>query len=81
MDSHNFLKYLQDNYILSHIHVFWSETPLKTIKFNDTVLILNLGKKSVTEKIYSLEEDDWSFIGEENMKSIINKFLGLITQF
>lgn len=77
-NTYDFSKYLIENYKIININIIWSETPLKSIIYNDTIFPISLGKKSIIDKIYHLEEEDWSYLGEENVKNCINEFISFI---
>lgn len=72
---HDFFEYLQINYKIINVKVIWSESPIKSIIYKDTIFPLKLGKKSIVDKIYHLEEEDWYHIEESDIKNCISKFL------
>lgn len=73
--SHDFLGYLIDNYKVEYVRVFWSETPLKSIILNDSIFPLELGRKSLTDKLFWLEESEWNHLGDYYLKNTIKKFV------
>lgn len=73
--SYDFLKYLIDNYKIEFVKVFWSETPLKSIIFNDLIFPLDLGRKSLIDKLFWLEETEWSHLEDYYITNTIKKFV------
>lgn len=72
---YDFFEYLQINYKIINIEVIWSESPIKSIIYKDMIFPLELGKKSIVDKIYHLEEEDWYYIEESDVKNCIYEFL------
>jgi hypothetical protein len=73
--SDELLVHLKRTYPITSTKLDWMETPIKFIQIDDKSRILTGNKKVTVDRLYSLEEDRWMYLGEPVIRRTIKKFL------
>lgn len=73
--SDELLTHLKRTYSIFTQKLQWSDTPIKFIEIEGKTKILTGNKKFMVNKIFSIEEDRWSYLGKPIVRRTIKKFI------
>lgn len=73
--SDSLLTHLKRNYPVIEVELEWLEKPIKQIKVDDKLKLLENNKKYLVDLISNILETDWSHLGTPIIRRTIKKYL------